>query len=123
MEVSEQTTTHENVAISRELWVPDRNVQQCFNCYREFSLVVRKHHCRICGHIFCSICSFTKKVLSKDNKRKKIRICFRCDKIHSQFQTDLKLKMKLITNKKRIDQNTNKHTGSLGSQDPIRSTS
>ena len=38
-------------------WVPDNNVLQCNNCPQEFSMLIRKHHCRNCGKIFCHKCS------------------------------------------------------------------
>jgi hypothetical protein len=39
------------------IWIPDNKVRKCFNCNREFGLLYRKHHCRICGRIFCNNCS------------------------------------------------------------------
>lgn len=38
-------------------WVPDENVTRCNDCLSEFSIMVRKHHCRNCGKIFCYKCS------------------------------------------------------------------
>lgn len=38
-------------------WTPDDKVSQCFSCRTEFSMWVRKHHCRVCGRIFCHECS------------------------------------------------------------------
>lgn len=38
-------------------WTPDDRVTQCFGCRKEFSMWVRKHHCRVCGRIFCHECS------------------------------------------------------------------
>ena len=38
-------------------WVPDNNVLQCNECPQEFGLLIRKHHCRNCGKIFCHKCS------------------------------------------------------------------
>ncbi len=41
--------------ISKDKWVPDRQAKNCFNCGKVFiPLVRRKHHCRICGRIFCN---------------------------------------------------------------------
>jgi len=39
------------------IWIPDNKVRKCFNCNIEFGLLYRKHHCRICGRIFCNSCS------------------------------------------------------------------
>ena len=38
-------------------WKNDTEVTECTNCLVEFSLRVRKHHCRGCGDIFCNDCS------------------------------------------------------------------
>jgi hypothetical protein len=39
------------------IWIPDHKVRKCFKCNIEFGIINRKHHCRICGRIFCSSCS------------------------------------------------------------------
>lgn len=38
-------------------WVDDNAVNNCQNCNIQFSLTIRKHHCRSCGRIFCYKCS------------------------------------------------------------------
>ena len=35
---------------------PSKNIKCCFSCKKEFSMWNLKHHCRICGRIFCSDC-------------------------------------------------------------------
>lgn len=39
------------------IWIPSKNISKCFKCKSEFSIWKRKHHCRICGRIFCSYCA------------------------------------------------------------------
>ena len=44
--------------------VPDRERQACVGCCTEFTFFNRRHHCRICGEIFCGKCSDWKVELS-----------------------------------------------------------
>ena len=37
-------------------WVEDHTVEVCYSCKESFSLLLRKHHCRICGRVFCYYC-------------------------------------------------------------------
>jgi len=40
-----------------EVWAPDQEVVTCHGCKIPFSFMVRRHHCRACGRIFCYKCS------------------------------------------------------------------
>ena len=42
------------------VWVPDARVAMCQLCCAEFSLMVRRHHCRACGKVVCAPCSSNK---------------------------------------------------------------
>jgi hypothetical protein len=44
-------------ASSKQFWMPDSRVTMCYECLAPFSVIKRKHHCRICGQIFCWKCS------------------------------------------------------------------
>ena len=39
------------------VWISDHLVSNCYNCQIEFGYLLRKHHCRNCGNIFCYKCS------------------------------------------------------------------
>jgi len=41
------------------VWVPDNHVDRCMgnSCQAWFSVLKRRHHCRLCGGVFCSGCS------------------------------------------------------------------
>mmetsp|Transcript_59378 Transcript_59378/g.145265 ORF Transcript_59378/g.145265 Transcript_59378/m.145265 type:complete len:2104 (+) Transcript_59378:138-6449(+) len=41
----------------RTHWMPDRLCKTCYACEKEFTVFRRRHHCRICGQIFCNACS------------------------------------------------------------------
>lgn len=38
-------------------WVRDSTIHNCYSCKVGFTLINRKHHCRLCGRIFCSDCT------------------------------------------------------------------
>ncbi|KAK0505754.1 hypothetical protein EDD18DRAFT_1304541 [Armillaria luteobubalina] len=43
--------------LSRDYWMDDENCKECYDCKSIFTTWRRKHHCRICGQIFCSRCA------------------------------------------------------------------
>ena len=51
--------THDSVGnyYVTPLWVPDGMKAGCKACGCRFSLFKRRHHCRLCGSIFCGECS------------------------------------------------------------------
>jgi 1-phosphatidylinositol-3-phosphate 5-kinase len=55
----ESTTLDNKVDIikNRDFWMPDNLCKVCYNCEEIFTMYRRKHHCRICGQIFCHACS------------------------------------------------------------------
>lgn len=38
-------------------WMPDVLCKQCYACEAQFTVFRRRHHCRLCGQVFCSRCS------------------------------------------------------------------
>ena len=59
------------------IWVPDGRVTMCQECHVEFTLIVRRHHCRACGRVICNACSNCEAPL-KWNDFKAERVCFTC---------------------------------------------
>ncbi|KAL3939330.1 MAG: hypothetical protein SGBAC_005933 [Bacillariaceae sp.] len=41
----------------RQHWMPDHYAKQCYACDTQFTVFRRRHHCRICGQVFCNVCS------------------------------------------------------------------
>lgn len=37
--------------------MPDSFCKSCYKCEEIFTIMRRRHHCRICGQVFCSSCS------------------------------------------------------------------
>jgi hypothetical protein len=86
-------------------WVNDESVDSCYGCSDTFTYIVNgKHHCRLCGRIFCQKCSRYKTVLPMDILKKipdrpgsytdflfgedstsKVRVCADCFKYASDI--------------------------------------
>ena len=62
---------------SAPVWIPDQRVTMCQLCSLEFSLVVRRHHCRACGKVVCSSCSNNKAPI-KYRQYEAVRVCVVC---------------------------------------------
>ncbi|ORX49346.1 hypothetical protein BCR36DRAFT_328477 [Piromyces finnis] len=45
-------------AIPKSEWKPDNSTVHCTICNKKFSFFIRRHHCRLCGYIFCSSCCY-----------------------------------------------------------------
>lgn len=50
----------------RGRWVPDDELNNCMGCNSEFSIFVRKHHCRKCGALLCDDCSSTRMLIPRN---------------------------------------------------------
>ena len=63
----------------KNLWIPDEDAQNCYNCGNKFfSLFNRKHHCRVCGNIFCKSCIETYYEITIYNEKQEIKACAYC---------------------------------------------
>lgn len=40
----------------KQYWMPDSVSKECYECSYKFTALRRRHHCRICGQIFCARC-------------------------------------------------------------------
>jgi len=57
-------------------WAVDKEIKNCYQCVKAFSVSTRKHHCRNCGNIFCATCSDYK--LPLPSSKKPVRVCDGC---------------------------------------------
>eukprot|EP01064_Diplonema_japonicum_P027685 TRINITY_DN4055_c0_g3_i1.p1 TRINITY_DN4055_c0_g3~~TRINITY_DN4055_c0_g3_i1.p1 ORF type:complete len:682 (+),score=109.62 TRINITY_DN4055_c0_g3_i1:78-2048(+) len=57
-------------------WQEDSSALTCNNCSAAFSLILRKHHCRACGFVFCYKCS--SHTISLRNSKQPERVCDAC---------------------------------------------
>ena len=62
------------------VWVPDTRATACYHCKIEFSMLRRKHHCRICKRIFCYSCcnNYSQPVSYLSLSNEEVRMCREC---------------------------------------------
>lgn len=48
--------------VERQNWVPDSERKSCLICQRNFRPTRHRHHCRLCGEVFCSKCLVVRSV-------------------------------------------------------------
>ncbi|KAL2510799.1 1-phosphatidylinositol-3-phosphate 5-kinase FAB1B [Abeliophyllum distichum] len=72
--------------VSRDFWMPDQSCRVRYECDSQFTLFNRRHHCRLCGRVFCTRCTANWiPIPSSDQKTPredwvKIRVCNFCFK-------------------------------------------
>ncbi|XP_044496139.1 1-phosphatidylinositol-3-phosphate 5-kinase FAB1B-like isoform X2 [Mangifera indica] len=72
--------------LSRDFWMPDQSCRVCYECDTQFTLFNRRHHCRLCGRIFCGQCTANSVPASSVESNssweewEKIRVCNYCFK-------------------------------------------
>ncbi|XWS18767.1 hypothetical protein CRYUN_Cryun32bG0073000 [Craigia yunnanensis] len=81
--------------VSRDFWMPDHSCRVCYDCDSQFTLFNRRHHCRLCGRVFCAKCTANSvPAPSNDSRipqeeREKIRVCNYCFKQWEQSITTI----------------------------------
>jgi len=72
--------------VSRDFWMPDESCRVCYECDSLFTLFNRRHHCRLCGRVFCAKCTSNSIPVPPREPRllqeecEKVRVCHYCYK-------------------------------------------
>jgi FYVE zinc finger len=72
-------------------WVPDEDAEHCYSCLEPFSLFFRKHHCRVCGRVFCNECASEYRELPRHWKSAETgvqRTCKDCAKLLDGYDAE-----------------------------------
>lgn len=77
-ELKEKLENCEKPEVSSPTWIPDKLASHCSSCCKEFTVTRRRHHCRMCGKIFCNTCSEYAAPLPSDPLGKAVRVCNGC---------------------------------------------
>lgn len=106
----------------KKFWMPDSKSRECYDCTIKFNTFRRKHHCRLCGQIFCSQCCnqiVPGKIIKCSGE---LRVCNYCSKVvlsylkSSDINADLKSDLQALE-----DDLSSKFVGSTGSATGIGS--
>eukprot|EP01104_Vermistella_antarctica_P014861 TRINITY_DN4749_c2_g1_i1.p1 TRINITY_DN4749_c2_g1~~TRINITY_DN4749_c2_g1_i1.p1 ORF type:complete len:446 (+),score=117.91 TRINITY_DN4749_c2_g1_i1:230-1567(+) len=62
----------------RPRWESDSAARKCRGCASDFSMFVRKHHCRNCGQVFCQRCTQSKSSIPSLQHYTPVRVCASC---------------------------------------------
>ncbi|RWS28542.1 early endosome antigen 1-like isoform X2 [Leptotrombidium deliense] len=68
----------EQTKLMSKRWTEDDEVKNCTSCSKQFSLAIRKHHCRSCLQIFCNDCSSKVAIIPSHSSNKPVRVCDTC---------------------------------------------
>ncbi|XP_011198660.2 zinc finger FYVE domain-containing protein 9 [Bactrocera dorsalis] len=68
------------------IWVPDNMATGCMQCHAKFTMIKRRHHCRACGKVLCSVCCSQKFKLEFLSNTAESRVCLQCFLILTQRQ-------------------------------------
>ncbi|GAB4838067.1 hypothetical protein Ancab_027597 [Ancistrocladus abbreviatus] len=72
--------------VSRDFWMPDTSCRVCYECDSQFTVFNRRHHCRLCGRVFCAKCTAQSIPTPSDEPKihheesDRIRVCNYCFK-------------------------------------------
>lgn len=53
-------------------WMKDEDASSCLHCHKRFGVITRRHHCRLCGKVFCGRCC------EKATRYGGVRVCVPC---------------------------------------------
>eukprot|EP00106_Octopus_bimaculoides_P007036 XP_014774478.1 PREDICTED: FYVE and coiled-coil domain-containing protein 1-like isoform X2 [Octopus bimaculoides] len=67
-------------------WMDNNEVNNCLGCNAVFSFTLRKHHCRLCGGIYCHNC--TSRQIMTAHSSKKMRACEKCYQLQKEQSED-----------------------------------
>ncbi|BGP31249.1 Mitochondrial distribution and morphology protein 12 [Rhodotorula toruloides] len=62
--------------LDKKVWIADKAVRECEACNRPFNALRRRHHCRMCGNVFCGACSSN--WLPTYGRERNVRVCDHC---------------------------------------------
>ncbi|XP_062584452.1 1-phosphatidylinositol 3-phosphate 5-kinase-like isoform X2 [Saccostrea cucullata] len=105
----------------KQYWMPDSSSRECYDCGDRFTTFRRRHHCRVCGQIFCSRCCNQELPGRIIGYKGGIRVCTYCGKVAlSALQTEptgnMHVESDELGNSTEIEQSSHQIWGTKGSR-------
>eukprot|EP00903_Cladosiphon_okamuranus_P008279 g7968.t1 len=95
------------VGLTPPKWLPDENTLSCSGCGKDFDWIRRRHHCRLCGGIFCYACSQFRALLPRSfGSRDPQRLCQPCNARVAPLQEVLAESMSNAVKENDVEQGT-----------------
>ncbi|KAK0158635.1 hypothetical protein PV328_009612 [Microctonus aethiopoides] len=97
----------------RSYWMPDSVAKQCYECGERFTTFRRRHHCRVCGQIFCSKCCSDEipgKILGCNGD---LRVCTYCCKVVLSYLQSSDMRSVLSADLKALQEDLQVKYGSV----------
>lgn len=67
--------------------MPDKCCHACYDCLQPFNQLRRRHHCRLCGLVFCSKCAQFRVDGRALGRNGILRLCRHCFALSRQWIT------------------------------------
>lgn len=80
--------TSQNVSL-RSQGIKNENIRTCMCCHKtNFTMLMRRHHCRRCGKVVCYACSKYRMEIPELYGDVKVRVCVNCYQFTTQYLVD-----------------------------------
>ena len=83
----------------KQYWMPDENCKECYECEEKFNTFRRRHHCRLCGQIFCYRCCYLEipgLIMGYTGKYLQLNFIMQISKVFSYSQGEGSLSFQLL---------------------------
>lgn len=108
----------------QKLWMPDDKSRECYDCALKFTTFRRKHHCRLCGQIFCSKCCnqiIPGKIIKCSGD---LRVCTYCSKVVLSYIKSPDINSDLKSDLQALEEDlSNKFVGTLNTSPMTQNSS
>ncbi|CAH1132979.1 unnamed protein product [Ceutorhynchus assimilis] len=107
----------------KQYWMPDSVSKECYECSEKFTTFRRRHHCRVCGQIFCSQCcnqQIPGKIFGCTGD---LRVCTYCCKVVLSYLQSSNFTANLTSDLRTLVENLQSKFGDLSSNQMLNDVS